>query len=109
MEQHRMISATLETVIKRLYQKEDIKSIFVTPYMKFRNPLNAFPMGSSKIRFVLIADSTFRELNTIKRIGYIQITQTIDMMTVITELMLCCFLLTLSSFVICCAIMPAPP
>ena len=56
MEQHRMISATLETVIKRLYQKEDIKSIFVTPYMKFWNPLNVFPMGSSKIRFVLIAD-----------------------------------------------------
>ena len=77
MEQQIRIRTTDITEITRLYQKDFRKSIWVTLAIKLEIPFQVSAVGKLKTPEVVIADSTFRELRRISRMGYshrIQIT-----------------------------------
>ena len=97
IEQHSRISTTDITEITRLYQKDFRKSICVTLAIKFWIPFQVSDVGNWKTPDVVIADSTFKELNRIITIGLNENIQIIE--RIIVGIIL--FFLS--------AIMPAPP
>ena len=69
IEQQSRIKTTDITEITRLYQKDFRKSICVTLAIKFWIPFQVSDVGNWKTPDVVIADSTFKELNRIITIG----------------------------------------
>ena len=65
IEQQSRIKTTDITEITRLYQKDFRKSICVTLAIKFWIPFQVSDVGNWKTPDVVIADSTFKELNRI--------------------------------------------